>query len=58
LIGPGAAASITEADIESALKSAMRRMTLREAVEEVAKGLGAGRKTVYNLALRMRDQKK
>jgi 16S rRNA (cytidine1402-2'-O)-methyltransferase len=57
LIGPGEAAPATDRDIESALKSAMRRMTLKEAVEEVAKGLGAGRKTVYNLALRLRDQK-
>jgi 16S rRNA (cytidine1402-2'-O)-methyltransferase len=56
LIGPGEAAGVTDMDIESALKSAMRRMTLREAVEEVAKGLGAGRKTVYNLALRVRER--
>jgi 16S rRNA (cytidine1402-2'-O)-methyltransferase len=56
LIGPGEVAPATDRDIESALKSAMRRMTLKEAVEEVAKGLGAGRKTVYNLALRLRDQ--
>jgi 16S rRNA (cytidine1402-2'-O)-methyltransferase len=54
LIGPGEAAPVTDADIESALQSAMQRMTLKEAVEEVAKGLGAGRKTVYNLALKMR----
>jgi 16S rRNA (cytidine1402-2'-O)-methyltransferase len=56
LIGPGGATPVTGADIESALKSAMRRMTLKEAVEEVAKGLGAGRKTVYSLALRLRDR--
>ncbi len=56
LIAPGGAAPVTAADIESALKSAMRRMSLKEAVEEVAKGLGAGRKVVYNLALRMREQ--
>jgi 16S rRNA (cytidine1402-2'-O)-methyltransferase len=57
LISPGGAAPATDSDIESALKNAMRRMTLKEAVEEVAKGLGAGRKTVYNLALRLREQK-
>jgi 16S rRNA (cytidine1402-2'-O)-methyltransferase len=56
LIGPGEAAPVTDADIERALKSAMQRMTLKEAVEEVAKGLGAGRKTVYNLALKMRER--
>jgi 16S rRNA (cytidine1402-2'-O)-methyltransferase len=55
LIGPGEAAPVTGEDIKSALKSAMQRMTLKEAVEEVAKGLGAGRKTVYSLALRMRE---
>jgi 16S rRNA (cytidine1402-2'-O)-methyltransferase len=57
LIGPGGAGPATDTDIERALQSAMRRMSLKEAVEEVAKGLGAGRKTVYNLALRLRDQK-
>jgi 16S rRNA (cytidine1402-2'-O)-methyltransferase len=56
LVGPGEAAPVTEGDIESALKNAMRGMTLKEAVEEVAKGLGAGRKTVYNLALKMRER--
>jgi len=57
LIGPGGARPATETDIERALKSAMQRMSLKEAVEEVAKGLGAGRKMVYNLALRLREQR-
>jgi 16S rRNA (cytidine1402-2'-O)-methyltransferase len=56
LIGPGEARPPTESDIERALQSAMQRMSLKEAVEEVAKGLGAGRKMVYNLALRVREQ--
>jgi 16S rRNA (cytidine1402-2'-O)-methyltransferase len=57
LIGPGEAAPATDADVERALKSAMQRMSLKEAVDEVAKGLGAGRKMVYHLALRLREQK-
>jgi 16S rRNA (cytidine1402-2'-O)-methyltransferase len=56
LIGPGEAQSATETDIRRALQSAMGRMSLKEAVEEVAKGLGAGRKMVYNLALKIREQ--
>jgi 16S rRNA (cytidine1402-2'-O)-methyltransferase len=56
LIGPGEAAPVTDSDIESALKRAMQRMTLKDAVEEVTKGLGAGRKTVYHLALKMRER--
>ena len=31
-------------------------MSLKEAVEEVAKGLGVGRKQVYNLALQMKGK--
>ncbi len=58
LIGPGEAKAATDADIEEALRNAMRRGSLKEAVEEVAKGLGAGRKIVYNLALKLREQKK
>ncbi len=57
LIGPGEAKPAAEEDIENALRSAMQKVSLKEAVEEVAKGLGVGRKTVYNLALRLREQK-
>jgi len=57
LIGPGEAAPASSQDIEHALKSAMRRVSLKEAVEEVAKGLGVGKKGVYNLALKLREQK-
>jgi hypothetical protein len=34
----------------------MERVSLREAVEEVAKGLGAGKKKVYNLALKLKGR--
>ena len=57
LIGPGETPHATDADVVEALKNAMKRATLKEAVEEVARGLGAGKKKVYNLALKLRDQK-
>ncbi len=57
LIGPGEANPASNQDIEVALGNAMQRASLKEAVEEVAKGLGVGRKTVYNLALKLRVQK-
>ena len=55
LIGPGEAEQIAEDDIEKALRGALERGSLKEAVEEVARGLGVGRKTVYNLALKLRE---
>jgi 16S rRNA (cytidine1402-2'-O)-methyltransferase len=58
LIGPGSAAAPTDDDVEAALRKAMRAGTLREAVDEVTKGLGAGKKNVYNLALKIRDEDK
>jgi 16S rRNA (cytidine1402-2'-O)-methyltransferase len=58
LVGPGETAPATEEDIQQALRVAMTSGTLKEAVEEVAKGLGAARKTVYNLALKLRDEVK
>ncbi len=56
LIGPGEQKPPEREDIENALRSAMRRVSLKEAVEEVAKGLGVGRKQVYNLALQARSK--
>ncbi len=56
LIGPGEQTPPASEDIEHALQNAMRRMSLKEAVEEVAKGLGVGRKQVYNLALQMKGK--
>jgi 16S rRNA (cytidine1402-2'-O)-methyltransferase len=55
LIAPGEAEQIAEDDIEKALRGALERGSLKEAVEEVARGLGVVRKTVYNLALKMRE---
>ena len=56
LIGPGQEKPPADDDIEKALRNAMRRVSLKEAVEEVAKGLGVGRKTAYNLALRLKGK--
>ncbi len=56
LIGPGEQKAPDNDDIENALQNAMRRVSLKEAVEEVAKGLGVGRKQVYNLALQLRGK--
>jgi len=57
LIGPGEIAQPAEADIEKALLQAMQGESLKEAVEEVAKGLGVGKKRVYNLALKLKGQR-
>jgi 16S rRNA (cytidine1402-2'-O)-methyltransferase len=56
LIGPGQTPQAQDEDLEDALRQAMERVSLREAVEEVAKGLGAGKKKVYNLALKLKGQ--
>ena len=44
LIGPGETPQAQDADLEDALRNAMERVSLREAVEEVAKGLGTGKR--------------
>jgi len=56
LVAPGEAPAATEADVENALREAMKTVTLKDAVEDVAKGLGVGRKVAYNLALRIRSE--
>jgi len=56
LIGPGETPPARDEDVEHALRTAMERVSLKEAVEEVARGLGAGKKKVYNLALKLKGQ--
>jgi 16S rRNA (cytidine1402-2'-O)-methyltransferase len=58
LIGPGEEKAATPEDIEKALRTAMQRISLKDAVEEVSKGLGVGRKAVYNLALKVGEKKR
>ena len=47
--------AIEGADVEVALAEALRRMSRRDAVAEVARGTGMPRRDVYALALRMED---
>jgi 16S rRNA (cytidine1402-2'-O)-methyltransferase len=56
LIGPGETRPATDEDIALALRAAMNTASLKDAVEDVAKGLGVARKIVYNLALQLRDE--
>jgi 16S rRNA (cytidine1402-2'-O)-methyltransferase len=56
LVGPGENQTATDADIETALRKALERGSLKEAVEDVAKGLLAGKKRVYNLALKLKKE--
>jgi 16S rRNA (cytidine1402-2'-O)-methyltransferase len=58
LIGPGEEKAAATEDIEKALRAAMQRSSLKDAVEEVSKGLGVGRKAVYNLALKIGEKKR
>ncbi len=57
LIEAGKIAAPTEGDITEALAHALKSASVKEAVEEVAEGLGVSRKIVYNLALRMKGKK-
>ncbi len=56
LIGPGEPRTASEADIEEALREALKRESVKEAVEKVATELGVGKKKVYNLALKLKGQ--
>ncbi|MEK9971488.1 MAG: ribosomal RNA small subunit methyltransferase I, partial [Ferrovibrio sp.] len=51
---PAAQAPATAADLDGALKDAMARLPLRQAVDEVAVLLNLGRKAVYARALELR----
>jgi 16S rRNA (cytidine1402-2'-O)-methyltransferase len=57
LIEAGRTEAPSENDISEALAQALATASLKEAVEEVAEGLGVSRKIVYNLALRMKGKK-
>ncbi len=56
LIGSGEPRTASEADIEAALRKAMKRESVKEAVEKVVTELGVGKKKVYNLALKLKGQ--
>ena len=57
LIEAGKTAAPTEGDITEALAQALKSASVKEAVEEVAEGLGVSKKIVYNLALKMKGKK-
>lgn len=54
---PAEQPAASAADLDSALKDAMRRLPLRQAVDEVAVLLNLGRKAVYARALELKDGK-
>ncbi len=56
LIGSGEPRTASEADIEAALRKALKRESVKEAVEKVVTELGVGKKKVYNLALKLKGQ--
>ncbi len=56
LIAPGEPRTASEADIEVALRKALKRESVKEAVEKVAMDLGVGKKKVYNLALKVKGK--
>ncbi|WP_138465062.1 16S rRNA (cytidine(1402)-2'-O)-methyltransferase [Poseidonocella sp. HB161398] len=45
-----------EEDVETALVNAMERLSMKDAVKEVAESLGMPRKTVYQMALSLRQE--
>lgn len=51
VIGKGAAEEDTAEDIETALREALKTMSVRDAAEVVAKGYGQKKRNVYQLAL-------
>src|SRR6185312_4829059 len=54
LVGPGAAAAASAAEIDTALADALSRLRPAEAAAEVAKALGLSRREVYQRAMAMR----
>jgi 16S rRNA (cytidine1402-2'-O)-methyltransferase len=51
VIGPAAAAAVSAAGLDEALRAAMASMSLKDAVAAVAAATGLARKTVYAAAL-------
>ena len=56
LIGSGEPRAASETEIEEALREALKRKSVKEAVEKVVMELGVGKKKVYNLALKLKGQ--
>lgn len=54
LIDRGTEEELSTEDMETALRSALETMTVRDAAEVVAKAFGINKRKVYNLALKMK----
>jgi 16S rRNA (cytidine1402-2'-O)-methyltransferase len=56
VIGPAPAEAVGEAALDEVLRTAMGRMSLKDAVEAAAGATGVARKLVYARALGLKDQ--
>ena len=56
LVSPPAASDVDENVIEQALEEALKSVSVRDAVEKVARTFGVQRRMVYNLALRIQER--
>eukprot|EP01042_Synura_sphagnicola_P019175 gene19175-24257_t len=57
LVGPGAEAPATAADMDQALIEALSHLSVSDAAGSVAKALGLNRKTVYRRALELKSER-
>ena len=55
VIGPPAAQLVTDADIDAALKEALKTQRLKDAAKDVAKSLGIKSSDAYARALALKD---
>lgn len=53
VIGRGAAKDASQDDLETALREALKTMSVRDAAEMVAKGQGVNKRKIYSLALKL-----
>ena len=56
VVGRAGAVAVSDADVMAALKQAMHTMRVKDAATTVAGALGLPRKTVYQMALTMKDK--
>ena len=56
LVDRGSSSKIRKVDIETALRDALKTMSVRDAVDAVSAALGVARRPVYQMALKMGDQ--
>jgi len=56
VIAPPLPRDVSDAAIETALRSALATSSLRDAVRQVTDGLGAARSRVYQIGLRLKDE--